>query len=308
MRGAPVRRGEEWGSVAATQQASDGKDSPMLERADRDLPAFAADAVDAPIRIGDQTIHVGDCAGILAGLPEASVDVVVTSPPYNIGVKYRSYDDSGDRAGYLAWLGKIGGLVKRALKDDGSFFLNVAGTSSDPWVAWEAAAQMRRHFALQNAIVWVKSVSIGDDTHGHFKPVNSRRYLNHTHEHVFHLTKAGDVALDRLAAGVPFKDKSNIARWGHDRDRRCAGDVWFIPYETIRTKAARHHHPSPFPTALAERCIKLHGRPQAIVLDPFLGIGSTLVAAQRLGCRGIGIEIDPAYAQAAAWRLRERLI
>jgi site-specific DNA-methyltransferase (adenine-specific) len=60
--------------------------------------------------------------------------------------------------------------------------------------------------------------------------------------------------------------------------------------------------------ALAERCIKLHGKREAVVLDPFLGVGSTLVAAQKLNCRGIGMEVDPAYADAAAWRLRERLI
>jgi site-specific DNA-methyltransferase (adenine-specific) len=280
----------------------------MLERTAEAFPAAESSPHDRTLTIGQQTIHVGDCADVLAVMPERSVDVTVTSPPYNIGVKYRSYDDSGDRAGYLAWLGSIGARLRRVLKEDGSLFLNVAGTSSDPWIAWQAAGAMRENFVLQNAIVWVKSVSIGDDTHGHFKPVNSRRYLNHTHEHVFHFTKTGDVPLDRLAVGVPFKDKSNIARWGHDRDRRCAGDVWFIPYETIRTKAARHHHPSPFPSALAERCIKLHGGTDAVVLDPFLGIGSTLVAAQRLGCRGIGIEVDPGYAEAAAWRLRERLI
>ena len=97
-------------------------------------------------------------------------------------------------------------------------------------------------------------------------------------------------------------------------DRRCAGDVWFIPYRTIRSKSQRDHHPSPFPVELAERCIKLHGLPtkptagDVTVLDPFLGVGSTLLAAQRLGCRGIGIEIDPSYADAAAWHLRERLI
>jgi site-specific DNA-methyltransferase (adenine-specific) len=156
--------------------------------------------------------------------------------------------------------------------------------------------------------VWVKSLSIGDDSFGHFKPVNSRRFLNHTHEHIFHFTKTGDIALDRLAVGVPFKDKSNIARWGHSEDRRCAGDVWFIPYQTIRSKSQRSHHPSPFPPALPERCIRLHGKADALVLDPFLGIGSTLLAAQKLGCRGIGIEIDADYAEAAAWRLRERLI
>lgn len=271
------------------------------------------------IAVGEQTIFVDDCLTVLAALPEKSVDVVVTSPPYNIGLKYSSYDDSGSRADYLAWLGDVALLVKRVMKDDASFFLNVAGTNSDPWIAPDAANAMRDKFCLQNSIIWVKSLSVGDDTFGHFKPVNSPRYLNHTHEHVFHFTKDGKTPIDRLAVGVPFKDKSNIARWGHERDRRCAGDVWFIPYETIRSKAQRDHHPSPFPAALPERCIRLAGVPTdesgnvrgegaPVVLDPFLGIGSTLIAAQKLGCRGIGVEIDPGYAESAAWRLRERLI
>lgn len=275
-----------------------------------DAGALAAreGSVENGITVGSQTVLIGDCLQLLSEIAEHSVDVVVTSPPYNIGLRYRSYDDAGDRAEYLAWMRAIGVLLKRALKDDGSFFLNVAGTSSDPWIASDVANVMRDVFELQNAIVWVKSLSIGDETFGHFKPVNSRRYLNHSHEHVFHFTKKGRIAVDRLAVGVPFQDKSNIARWGHAEDRRCAGDVWFIPYETIRSRAQRDHHPSPFPVALPERCIKLHGRSKAVVLDPFLGVGSTLLAAQRLGCSGIGIEIDPDYAQAAAWRLRERLI
>ena len=60
----------------------------------------------------------------------------------------------------------------------------------------------------------------GGDTVGHFKPITSDRYLNHNHEAVFHFTPTGATPLNRLAIGVPFKDKSNIARWGHKRDRR----------------------------------------------------------------------------------------
>ena len=286
------------------------------------LPKIASARANDRIEIGDQTIIVGDCAEALALMPERSVDVVVTSPPYNIGLKYRSYNDAGDRQDYLSWLADIALLLKRVLKDEGSFFLNIAGTSSDPWIAPDAANAMRDLFRLQNSILWVKSISIGEESFGHFKPVNSQRYLNHLHEHVFHFTKEGETPLDRLAIGVPFKDKSNIARWGHSEDRRCGGDVWFIPYRTIRSKAQRDHHPSPFPVELAERCIRLHGvaaRTEAgasteaeatntVVLDPFLGVGSTLLAAQRLGCRGIGIEIDASYAEAAAWHLRDRLI
>jgi site-specific DNA-methyltransferase (adenine-specific) len=283
----------------------------MLQQEQDVCEAVGLDAIAAPpaaVRIGDQTIVRGDCVAVLRNIPEKSIDVVVTSPPYNIGLRYNSYDDGTDRASYLAWMGEISALIRLVLDDSGSFFLNIAGTNSDPWIGADVANAMRSHFVLQNNIVWVKSVSIGEDSFGHFKPVRSRRYLNHTHEHVFHFTKEGTTPLDRLAVGVPFKDKSNIARFGHAEDRRCAGDVWFIPYETIRSKSQRDHHPSPFPVALAERCIRLHGKPGARVLDPFAGIGSTLLAAQRLGCPGMGIEIDARYAEAAAWRLRERLI
>lgn len=253
---------------------------------------------------GPHRIIEGDCLTELPRLDAASVDVIVTSPPYNIGVPYRSYDDRRPRAAYLDWLGRIGRELCRVLKPDGSFFLNVGNTNSDPWIALDVASAFRESFVLQNHIVWVKSVSIGTDTFGHFKPITSRRYLNNNHEAVFHFTREGRTPVDRLAIGVPFKDKSNIARWGHARDLRCGGNVWFIPYETVKSKAQKFDHPAGFPVALPERCIRLHGAgPGSLVLDPFLGAGSTLVAASAVGCRGIGIEIDPHYAEAARARL-----
>ncbi|MGD9744444.1 MAG: site-specific DNA-methyltransferase [Dongiaceae bacterium] len=258
----------------------------------------------AELRIGRQRILTGDCADALASLAPASVDLVVTSPPYNIGIAYRTYRDDRPREQYLGWFAAIGASIARVLKPDGSFFLNVGSTSADPWIALDVAQTLRARFRLQNHIQWVKSVSIGEDSLGHFKPISSRRFLNHNHEAIFHFTRTGAVPIDRLAIGVPFKDKSNIARWGHARDRRCAGNVWFIPYRTVQSRAEKFDHPAGFPVELAERCIRLHGVKDALVLDPFLGAGSTLVAAARLGCRGIGIEIDPQYARTAAERLK----
>ena len=275
-----------------------------LDMAGRSQDTTAGPRFSAPSRtVAGQTVIHGDCLELLATLPAASVDVIVTSPPYNIGVAYRSYDDRRPRETYLAWLAQIGHELARVLKPDGSFFLNVGGTGSDPWIAMDVAGAFRDAFVLQNHIVWVKSVSVGDDTFGHFKPITSRRYLNHNHEAVFHFTRSGAVEIDRLAVGVPFKDKSNIARWGHARDRRCAGNVWFIPYQTVRSKAQKFDHPAGFPVELPERCIRLHGVDAATVLDPFLGAGTTLVAARNLGCRGIGIEIDADYAETAVGRL-----
>ena len=254
--------------------------------------------------VHDQTVVLGDCFEGLKALSDGSIDVVVTSPPYNIGISYRSYDDRRPRDEYLKWLSDIGAQIARVLTDGGSFFLNVGSTNADPWVALDVANAFRNQFVLQNTISWIKSVSIGEDTVGHFKPITSRRYMNNNHETVFHFTKTGSVEIDRLAIGVPFKDKSNIGRWGHARDKRCAGNVWFIPYKTVTSKAEKFNHPAGFPVELAERCIKLHGIEDAVVLDPFLGAGSTLVAAAQLGCDGIGFEIDPVYAAAAVSRLQ----
>lgn len=263
---------------------------------------------DAPAKlwhVGRQTIMLGDCLDILTGLNDASVDVVVTSPPYNLGIAYKSYEDRRPRAEYIGWLSKIGKHLSRVMTPDASFFLNVGGTGSDPWVTMDVANAFRDVFILQNHIVWVKSVSIGDDTVGHFKPITSRRFLNNNHEAIFHFTKSGKVPVDRLAVGVPYKDKSNVARWQHAKaDLRCAGNTWFIPYETVRSKAQKFDHPAGFPVGLPERCIRLHGRRDAMVLDPFLGAGTTLVAAHRMGCEGIGIELDPSYANAAVARLK----
>jgi site-specific DNA-methyltransferase (adenine-specific) len=255
-------------------------------------------------KVGRQTVIHGDCLTELRAMASDSVDVVVTSPPYNIGVAYRSYQDKRPRQSYLDWLAEIGHQIGRVLKWDGSFFLNVGSTSTDPWVAFDVALAFKGIFALQNTILWAKSVSIGADTVGHFKPITSRRFLNNNHESIFHFTKTGEVAIDRLSVGVPFKDKSNIARWGHERDRRCAGNVWFIPYKTVRSKAQKFDHPAGFPVELPARCIKLHGVKDATVLDPFVGTGTTLVATESLGCNGIGIEIDRQYAEKAVERLR----
>ena len=260
---------------------------------------------DDAIRVGRQTIFQGDCLTRLGAIRDGSVDVVVTSPPYNIGINYRSYEDRMPRDMYLAWLAEIGRELFRVLAEGGSFFLNVGGTGSDPWLVMDVAGAFRGVFQLQNHITWVKSLAIGDDTLGHFKPITSRRFLNNNHETIFHFTKSGHTEIDRLAIGVPFKDKSNIARWGHANDKRCSGNVWFIPYETVRTKAQKFNHPAGFPVALPDRCIRLHGSGPLVVLDPFLGTGTTLVAAQRLGCDGIGIEIDAGYVSAAITRLRD---
>lgn len=253
-------------------------------------------------------LTAGDCVKGMGQLPEKSVDVVVTSPPYNLGIRYSQYQDDRDWSDYMAWSLEWAGEVKRVLKDGGSFFLNLGACPSNPLLPHELVVALAKLFVLQNTFHWIKSITVetraGEQvTAGHFKPIQSRRFVNDCHEYVFHLTKDGDVQLDRLALGVPYSDKSNIARWGHTqgRDLRCRGNTWFVPYQTIKYRAKDRPHPATFPTQLAVNCIKIHGGlPDLVVLDPFLGIGHSGLAARECGIRRfLGFEIDPEYLEVA---------
>ncbi len=249
------------------------------------------------------TLLCGDCLALLPTLPAGSIDVVVTSPPYNLDLKYARYRDSRAEDEYLGWMVSVAAALRRVMRPDASFFLNISGSSARPWLPFELIVRLRPLFVLQNHITWIKSIATGQDSVGHYKPVGGRRFLHHAHEHIFHLTQDGAVPLDRLAIGVPFKDKTNIARRGHAADLRCRGNTWFIPYATVRSRAARFHHPGTFPVDLPRWCIRLHGRRPAVVLDPFMGTGTTLVAARREGVAAIGIEMDPDYVEIARQRL-----
>ena len=257
-------------------------------------------------------LHHGDCLEGMLEIPDASIDLVVTSPPYNLGIAYSHYSDRQDREAYLGWCHQWAVQVRRILKPAGSFFLNLGASPSNPMLPHELVLRLRDLFVLQNTIHWVKAITIENNdgeliSRGHFKPINSPRYLNDCHEYVFHLTLHGKTPIDRLALGVPYADKSNIARWRHTRggDLRCRGNTWFIPYQTITRRDKERPHPATFPVQLAERCIKLHGVARVKkMLDPFLGIGNSAVAAQHCGVKKfIGFEIDREYFAEAKRRL-----
>ena len=263
--------------------------------------------------------YLEDCKYGLTFLKDKSVDVVVTSPPYNIGVKYSNHDDNMPTDEYVTWIGDIGIEIKRVLKDNGSFFLNIGNKPSDPWKDYDVAQVIRKNFVLQNKIMWIKSIAINklnvgnncsnlldDISIGHFKPVNSDRYLNGCYESIFHFTKVGNVKINKRAIGVPYQDKTNIGRWkAATEDKRDRGNTWFIPYETIQNSIERPH-PSPFPVELPEMCIKLHGVSN-LVVDPFCGIGSTAVACERLGVSFIGFDIDSLYLNEAVNRVNSEM-
>jgi site-specific DNA-methyltransferase (adenine-specific) len=263
----------------------------------------------------------GDCVALLRSLQPGTVSAMVTSPPYNLGVSYRSYKDSLPRESYLEWTDGWIHAAAQVLAPQGSLFLNVGAKPTDPWTAMEVAQMARRHLQLQNTFHWIKSIAIDHETAGaaaglsrdlavgHYKPINSDRFVNDCHEFVFQFTPEGRTPLDRRAIGVAYQDKSNIARWqtgGHDK--RCRGNAWFIPYETIQSRDKDRPHPATFPPRLAAYCLRLHGLTRlGVVMDPFLGLGSTAVACGELGLDFVGVELDEHYLEEAIDRTRRAL-
>lgn len=279
----------------------------------------------APIRLtarqSDVTLHVEDCiAGMGARLRKRSVDVVVTSPPYNLGIKYGTYKDDESREQYLAWTDQWMQALAAVLSERGSFFLNLAGKPSDPWGPLEVATIARKYFQLQNTIHWIKSIAImkedvgdypgitKDVVIGHYKPINSACYINDAHEYVFHFSLDGRVPLDRLVIGVPYQDRTNVGRWksATAHEVHCRGNTWFVPYKTIQHRDKERPHPATFPPKLVAMCVRLHGVSRCrSLLDPFMGIGSTAEAGVQLGIpQVIGFDIDAEYTDWAAGRLK----
>lgn len=246
-----------------------------------------------------------------------TIDVIVTSPPYNLNKAYGSYNDNKERTKYLDWLRDVAELSYSVLKDDGSFFLNIGGTPSDSMLPFEVVGKFKEaNYRLQNTIHWIKSISfekadvgkmntIRDYSIGHFKPIVSERYLTDLHEYIFHFTKTANVKLDKRAIGVPYQDKTNIGRWkSATQDKRDRGNAWFIPYSTIQESRP---HPAVFPEKLPYLCIRLHGlEKDMVVYDPFMGIGTTALACIRLGVNYIGTEIDLEYIKVALEDIQRR--
>lgn len=219
-------------------------------------------------------------------VPDNSVKVCVTSPPYfrkkEYETQYSTYEE------YRNYLGQVWKEVYKKLADSGILFVNIGNSFDNQFKSHEIARDVVDcGFNFVQSVIWVK---------GHHSPVQGEKHLNHLYEYIFIFCKSDVYKLERLAIGIPYKDKSNIGRWKvAKRDLRCRGDVWYINYETVQ-KHSEKMHDAIFPRELPELCIKLASHWKSdIILDPFLGSGTTTLAAHRTGRRSIGYEINNSY-------------
>jgi site-specific DNA-methyltransferase (adenine-specific) len=169
--------------------------------------------------------------------PENSIPCIITSPPYNLNIKYGTYQDDLPRDGYLKWLKDVAVAMKRVLTDDGQLFLNVGYSNIDPWVAMDVAQVFRQVFVLQNNLTWVKHIAVNDQGYGQYKPISSDRFSSATTESIFHFTKDGAVKVDRLSIGQRnkaegykypelYSESRHIATQRRKASRKLGFDNW----------------------------------------------------------------------------------
>ena len=234
--------------------------------------------------------RIGDCRDLLKTIPDASVRLVVTSPPYDIGKAYGKYQDKVGLDSWLDMLDEVVGQISRILTPDGAFFLNLSpvpvGTYKEiiplPFYGYEL---IKKHgLFLRNMITWTfnNMQNCTNRLSGRYE--NILWAVKNLDDYVFHLD---DVRIPHLSQN----DKRLPASGG-----RNPTDVWYFDRVNNMTKKRLGlTHPTVYPLTMIVRIIKMASDKGDMVLDPFSGTGTTLVAARILGRNGIGFELDRKY-------------
>ncbi|HOV31733.1 MAG TPA: site-specific DNA-methyltransferase [Candidatus Hydrogenedens sp.] len=228
-------------------------------------------------------------------IEDKSIDLIVTSPPYNLDVKYNSYDDKMPYYIYLEFTQKWLEKAYKLLKDDGRFCLNIPldknKDGQQSIYADIVTIAKKIGFNYHSTIVWNEQNISRRTAWGSWLSASSP-YVIAPVEMIVVLYKKNWKKL----SGSKKSDilKKEFIEW--------TNGVWTFVGESKR----RINHPAPFPIELPRRCIKLFTFVGDVVLDPFLGSGTTLMACSLTGRKGIGVEIDENYCEIAKQRLIDK--
>jgi DNA modification methylase len=267
-----------------------------------DSHVLAPVPVDAPVVCGDSRAmpHVAD----------GSVALVVTSPPYFAG---KTYEEELEQQGvpssyreYLNLLCDVFSECKRKLEPGGRIAVNVANLGRKPYRSLSADVidilQNELGLLLRGEVIWQKGDGAsGSCAWGSYRSAANPVIRDITERVVIASKGRFNRAMsprEREQFGLPYQNTLTA-----DEFMAATLDVWEIPPES----AKRVGHPAPFPVALPQRLIELLTYRGDLVLDPFLGSGSTLVAAARTGRRGIGYDMDPEFCRISLERFQSEV-
>ena len=222
-------------------------------------------------------------------LPDSSVHLTVTSPPYNVG---KEYDDDMTFNAYMEFLNNVWKELYRVTCTGGRVCINVAGIGRKPYIPLQSfitTNMLNIGFLMRGEIIWNKGASAGSSCAWGSWMSASNPVLRDMHEYVLVFCKDD------------FKRKSNnYSTITKDDFMMFTKSIWNINTESAR----KIGHPAPFPVELPARLINLYTFKGDVVLDPFMGSGSTAVSAKKLGRRYVGYEISPDYIRTSEKRLK----
>jgi adenine-specific DNA-methyltransferase len=246
-------------------------------------------------------LYEGNCVDLLEELPPGLVDLTVTSPPYNIGKEYEAQLGVEE---YLDWCERWISGVYRATARGGAFWLNLGYMSLPtraraipiPYLLWD-----RVPFYLVQEIVWHYGAGVA--ARRAYSPRNEKFlwYARDENDFYFDLDAVRDPNIKYPNQFKNGKRKVNLAG-------KNPSDVWIFPKVTSgkkRSSRERTPHPAQFPNAVIERIVKGGSPSEALVLDPFMGSGTTAEVALNLGRPVVGIELNPEYIEIAIGRLEK---
>ena len=244
-------------------------------------------------------IYRGDALDLLAAIPAGTVDLTVTSPPYNIGKEYekvRSLDE------YLDWCEQWIRQIFRTTSPCGAFWLNLGYLSIEgrakaipiPYLLWDRAP-----FFLMQEVVW--NYGAGVAARRSFSPRNEKFlwYVRDEENYTFNLDDVRD-------PNVKYPNQKKNGKLKCNPAGKNPSDVWQIAKVTSGTDRAskeRMPHPAQFPTAVIDQIVKACSNVGELLVDPFVGSGSLIEAAIRNQRYAVGFEINPEYVQSASARL-----
>ena len=245
-----------------------------------------------------ELIH-GDVLEELERLPKESISLVVTSPPYNIG---KAYESKTSHSAYMAWQTEIASELERLVKPGASIAWQV-GNSFNNGELIPLDAEFYRvfrdlGFKLRNRIVWTFG-------HGH----HTKNRFSGRHETILWFTKGDDYTFNLDSVRVPVKYPDKKFHRGPRKGQissnplgKNPGDVWDIP-NVKALHVEKTQHPCQFPVALVERLVLSLTNPDDVVLDPFIGSGTSAIAALMHGRAIIGIDRSKEYLKIANERI-----
>ena len=237
-------------------------------------------------------IICGDALEVIKDIPDKTVHLAITSPPYNVGAKYDNHDDELLYGDYLNWLMDVWKEVKRILVTGGRFALNIAPTSIKNFnpIHHDFIEQMRQiGMTMRTEILWYKQTMLRRTAWGSWKsPANP------------HIIPSWEYVLVFCKDSWKLKGDPKDIDITSDEFKRFSDGFWYIPPET-----RRRGHPAPFPEELIYRLIKFYTYKGNVVLDMFGGTGTVALVAYKTGRNFVHIDISEEYCKIASRRLED---